>query len=160
MAIKYDKYLPKEYLSIKNHLGGVQCVILDYFIKHDKEREGVLWVDLYNQVPDLVHKYFPSHFSKGTIFKWCDSWGAIRRLYKRGILCKVVIGEDIIIKSKLPKSKLKNRAWFIFNNNTLMEPTYTISPFLDIDLLNLIIECRLNIATNKLANVYSLGYKF
>lgn len=160
MAIKYDKCLPDKYLSIKNHLGEVQCVILYYFIKHDKERESMLWIDLYKQIPDLVHKYFPSHFPEGIKFKWCDSWGACKRLYRRGVLCKVIKGENVITQSKLPKSKLKNRAWFVFNNNTKMEAAYAISPFLDIDLLTLITEYKLNILINRFPLIHSLGYKF
>jgi len=160
MAIKYDKCLSDKYLSIKNHLGEIQCAVLYHFIKHDKERESILWMNVYNQIPDLVHKYFPSHFPEGTRFKWCDSWGAFRRLYRRGILCKVIIGEDAIIQSKLPKSKLKNRAWFVFNSDTKMEPRYTISPFLDMDLLTLIIEYKLNILINRFPSIYLSGYKF
>lgn len=158
MAIKYDKCLSKEYLSIKNHLGEVQCAVLECFIKHDKERESISFWDIHREVPNLISKYSSS--SKPSKYRWHDSWGAIRRLYKRGILCKVVIGEDTIIRSKLPKNKLKNRAWFVFTNNTKMDPTYTISPFIDIHMVTLIIEHRLNTIVNRLTNVYSLGYKF
>jgi len=159
MAIKYDKCLSNEYLSIKNHLGVVQCAVLEYFIKHDRERESISIWDVHNKIPDLISKYSPSgEYPK---CRWYgNSWGAVRRLYRRGILCKVIIGEDVIIQSKLPKSKLKNRAWFVFNENTKMEPTYVISPFLDIYMLTLIIEHRLNTIINRLTNVYSLGYKF
>ena len=159
MAIKYDKCLSNKYLSIKNHLGEVQCAVLECFIKHDKERESISTWDIHKKIPDLISKYSPS--GESSKYRWYGcSWGAIRRLYKRGILCKVIIGEDIITQSKLPKSKLKNRAWFVFSNNTTMAPTYVISPFLDIHIITLIIEHRLNTIINRLTNVYSSGYKF